>query len=810
MSTWWVSSLGNDANPGTGYDYNGTGADGSEAKLTLQGIFALSGLAAGDEILIVADGDHDWPLVAGEGDVKGGTAGSDFLTNYGLLIRGSDEFGNPRMTTLKASGSDGPRSWFRLLHDTGYVIVRNIIFDATDKSSDTSVYYCCRMHDDGTPDPLPVQFEGCALLGTDLGVIHSGTRIFIGLQTGPPAGAHICNIVNCYIQNTGIVMSIGATLGKRITGSVIIKDAPTIQSFYSQTLAASSGGEFQFTGNTIYHSITGTILSVPISYNVAVSLNAGTVNVYDNLVYQQSPTTPANHGFFGDGVGGDKTTVSYTGTIDYNTLIGGPDITSSDLRANGYYEGAWDPDQNDATGSDTWPNDTIDYQVYEAEMFANPEAEYAWDPLGNGATIVLPKDLRPIIYTTAATGGATPGALPAYTPDEADWPRVMPEQPVVESWDWMSSIVTCRNGSDEQRMSLRLQPRKRLEISMLIEDESRRREEYRRLYSTDDGLIRIPFFQYTTKLTADAAVSDTKIFFDPDKTDVRDYETVIVYRPSTEETFAVEITTVVSDGANTAVPLAQAFYSTDLVIPSELAYIDNQLKIGMYSVHGRLDIRATTKGIRSSFTRPGSSATIDTYDSLNVLDRRPLARSPAEESFDRHPEVFDNQTGIYYTEKHWLHAFINGMRAFYVDRTTDEMDYWRDFLDEVRGQRGPFLLPTFREDFELSAIPGSGSSTIDVVTSDYDSEYFPYDTYKRLRLEEPDGEVIYRKVNSVLVLTGTTQRLTLDSALPGTAQWNGSFTIGYLNRVRLGSDQVRLTHFSLSTILELNVRTTDT
>jgi hypothetical protein len=137
------------------------------------------------------------------------------------------------------------------------------------------------------------------------------------------------------------------------------------------------------------------------------------------------------------------------------------------------------------------------------------------------------------------------------------------------------------------------------------------------------------------------------------------------------------------------------------------------------------------------------------------------------------------------------------------------MDYWRDFLHAARGMREPFLAPTFREDFALATIPSS-STTIDVLTADYDVNYFPRDTYKRLRLEAPNGDVLYRKVSSVLVLSGTTQRLTLNTALPGTSPWANGFKVGYLNRVRLGSDEVQLAHYEMTTLVELVLRTTDT
>jgi len=243
-----------------------------------------------------------------------------------------------------------------------------------------------------------------------------------------------------------------------------------------------------------------------------------------------------------------------------------------------------------------------------------------------------------------------------------------------------------------------------------------------------------------------------------------------------------------------------------------LGYLDNKTGLKMTSVSGNLSTKATIGETRSSFTRPGSAAVITTFDGLNVLDKLPLAREEAPEDFDYSPEIIDNQTGVYEQFMSWLHPFIDGMRQFAIKRmqVPAEMDYWRDFCNFARGMREPFLFPTYREDILLATNPTSSSTTLDVLTEDYDDIYFPYDTYKRLRLVAPNGEVIYRKVQSVLVLSPTTQRLTLTAALPGTAQWGSGFKIGYLNKVRLASDQVRLDHYKTYSIINLSIRTTDT
>lgn len=392
----------------------------------------------------------------------------------------------------------------------------------------------------------------------------------------------------------------------------------------------------------------------------------------------------------------------------------------------------------------------------------------------------------------------------------ADWIKIIPESPVVELWEWVSDILTAWD-STEQRISGRRQPRRRIEYYFLLEDDSEHRREYERYYNKLASGLVIPFYQYSTLITQNSVITDTKIYFDPDRTDVRDDELVVIYRVGTEESFLLRLDEVQSDGATLASPLTVNINAADIVAPAFTSRIDNATGPAMTSVSGRLDVRAWITEFRSSFDRPGSTASITEYDSLMVLDKRFRAEEDIPNVFDVHPTIIDSESGLHDQRSSWLHAFISGMRSFIVprQRLPIEMDWWRDFITALVGQREPFLMPTWRRDLTLAVIPNPGDYQIEINEDTYSAQQFPYDTYKRLQFLNSSGDIIYRTVTGVTDQPGGTTLLDLDDPLPLNFAWAEDFDISFLNKVRLATDQVRLEHYVRDTVITIAVRTTD-
>lgn len=392
-----------------------------------------------------------------------------------------------------------------------------------------------------------------------------------------------------------------------------------------------------------------------------------------------------------------------------------------------------------------------------------------------------------------------------------DWLWAVPEEPVTERWEWRSDVIRAWD-STEQRISVRKYPRCTLEFTFILEDDAARARELHRWYSSLAGSIILPFYQYSTRITAASAITDTQIYFDPDATDMRDGEYVVIYRASTETSYLLKLDTVEVDGAMLDSPLTAAIEVGDYVAPAFDCRLENQTGPHMSMVHGELIVRAFVLGPRSSFTRPGSSAIIATFDSLNVLERRPMA--PVDEVVNVNTTIIDAETGLTAAYSSWLHALTSGRRQFRVARglqqdAFDSMDYWRDFLADAYGQRNSFLMPTWRRDLVLADTPVPGSYQILVEGTTYVAQYWPYDTFQRLQLEAADGTVIWRKISAAEDYPGGTTLLTLETALPIESRWGEDFTVSYLNRVRLAMDEVTLTHFSTHTIIDLAVTMVD-
>jgi len=397
----------------------------------------------------------------------------------------------------------------------------------------------------------------------------------------------------------------------------------------------------------------------------------------------------------------------------------------------------------------------------------------------------------------------------------SDWIKVIPEIPVKETWQWLTDI-TIGNDSTEQRTAVRRQPRRFIEYGILIEDDIERQREYDRIYNRLANSLVVPFYQYFTRLTQNSLITESRIYFDPARTDFRANELAVIYRPTTEESFLIQIGDLQTDGADTATPLTVDLYTGDLIAPAFNGRLANRTSIDMTTVAGALKFNFAIEDFRSTFNRVGtypigSQAVINTYDGYNILDRCPMANQAVSEAFDIDPLIIDSESGVHDQRTSWLHAFIGGARKWNIKRLKDpdELDWWRDFITEAWGMREPFLMPSYRQDLFLASTPNGGDPTIEITSTNYATQYFPHDTYTRFRFTNPDGDQIYRKATDAQDLPGGTTELTLDTAVPNLPEWSNGFEIEYLNKVRFASDTFTLTHYATYTILSGAIRTVD-
>jgi len=411
-TTYWVKTVGgNDGAAGTSF---------AAAYATIeQGLTSMNTAGVGSILNIVNDGDHVWTIngVGSEITLNNG-AGSDFDANFGFKIQGVDSAGDPAMATIKASSGEGDAVRFLMYvrNGAGFIIVQNLIMDATEKPTDANGYRTVRYRDNAAG---PVLIRYCAILGGLTGVVSSANRSLFEIQTAG-SSTETFRMEYCYWQNCkapmGAVGFGGAVLKCKFDRCVGIWDATGRtnawfpQSTYTQDTASS---DFQFTNCTFYESVGDNVTADVLDYAPSDSIDVGTVDVYSNLIWVD--TAKAANGLL-PFMGGRAGTVSvdHAGTLDYNVLVGGPNTTAADLLSAGWYEVPWDANDNDATGDDTQANDTVVYEVADTTEFLTPGSSYNWEvEATNSLVIPILKDLRPKTHLTAGLGGSVPGALPA-------------------------------------------------------------------------------------------------------------------------------------------------------------------------------------------------------------------------------------------------------------------------------------------------------------------------------------------------------------------------------------------------------------
>lgn len=403
MATYWVDPVGgSDAQDGTTF---------ALAKQTIPGITSAPAItfSKNDVLNLVNTGNHTWPTSE---TAISGVAGTNFTSDIGLTIQGTDSAGVAAMATVAATGGDAVRRVFNLQSTANYVLVQNIIFDATANAADASLYTVCQARVSNAAGPI--RFKEGSILGAATGVTCAGQRSLISMPSTSPNDS--VQVEQWYFQNCKWPMGTAGWGGA--TMKATIKDSVGIWDNDDRGLAwmnpgswpgAAPTNRFTFTGNTFYEDAGTTSNAAVANWNITSAVDIGTVDVYNNLVWIETTGTVEAFMSATSGV----PSVTSAGTIDYNVIVGGPSVAAGSLTAAEWYEEPWDANNDDTTAPDEQTNDTVSYGEADTAVFNDPSSTYTW-VLASGLSTTILKDLRPIKYQAAGQGGSTPGALPEF------------------------------------------------------------------------------------------------------------------------------------------------------------------------------------------------------------------------------------------------------------------------------------------------------------------------------------------------------------------------------------------------------------
>jgi hypothetical protein len=182
----------------------------------------------------------------------------------------------------------------------------------------------------------------------------------------------------------------------------------------------------------------------------------------------------------------------------------------------------------------------------------------------------------------------------------------------------------------------------------------------------------------------------------------------------------------------------------------------------------------------------GVGATVNTHDGIPVWDvgiplavaRQPLRSGTELADYGSRISAVAN-----WTQSDWERAL-----AVESSKVAD-WQWLKAFLDAVRGQQMPFLLPTGRPDLVPLGDASGGTLLVEgTPAAGYVTGWFPSLAHRRLRLLKTDNTFAYRTVSGAIDNGNGTQTLTLASALTGSLA-----RVELLETCRLDRDEVTVT-----------------
>lgn len=385
----------------------------------------------------------------------------------------------------------------------------------------------------------------------------------------------------------------------------------------------------------------------------------------------------------------------------------------------------------------------------------------------------------------------------------------VPEVPVKETWEWLTDVLQSYDGT-EQRISLRGgAPRYKLDLALKATNNFILNQTWQRLI-TSRSKAWVPEYHLFTLTTAKSNSGSTRLYFDPNTTDIRAGENIYIMGYG-----VVQVTTMETDGCNLEDNLTSAINKDSIIAPAFIMIIENNPTSSMGSVNTVADfnISGLYNKKRTSLYRPGVSDPLTYWNSEVVLDVRPLATSSKETILEDNV-TFDNGTSEVTIYNKWDEAKISSQKAFLINKNTSNcqndglksIDYWRWFFHVIRGSGKKFWLPTYRNDLICLEDPEDEGSTILVEGFTYAQDIFA-EKATHVYLEIATAQGTHRCEVESLGSAGQNTEVNFTPALP--SGWVNVERVSFLVPSRLDGDKVEWEHYHLHSILNLNFRSAE-
>lgn len=361
-----------------------------------------------------------------------------------------------------------------------------------------------------------------------------------------------------------------------------------------------------------------------------------------------------------------------------------------------------------------------------------------------------------------------------------------PDGEVVERLEWMTDILTSFNAR-EQRVALRQYPRRVFEYGFGLVGAERRTAE-NLLHHWQAQLWALPIWMDSQLSASTLGGGTTAITCDTIYRDFRDGGLLGLFTSPTNFE-AVTISTVGAGIVNLSEATTKVWPAgTTRIVPLRMARMLDEVQLRRFT--GDSSSGVVRFEVQEDSAWPAATGGT-AYRSFPVIEQAPNWVQDPEQTFLRKVARIDPGTGPAYFDEEGAGAVLQQSHRWLLDGRA-EIDGFRRWLYARQGRLSAFWLPTFAQDFALTAPIGSSDTTIDVENCGYTTSIAQAIGRRDIRILLNNGTAYMRRITGSSVISAAVERLTISSALGAAVATNQVQAISYMDLVRQESDAIEL------------------
>lgn len=352
---------------------------------------------------------------------------------------------------------------------------------------------------------------------------------------------------------------------------------------------------------------------------------------------------------------------------------------------------------------------------------------------------------------------------------------------VTETLEWKTNVHQSQTGA-EQRVSMRLTPRRVFEFQALIYQQQRRQIE-NLLFNHFSNPFALPIYNDVSLLDKAIKAGDNILHL---STVGRDYYVngkVMVMSDS--DIVVTNIVDMTESTIKLSEPIPRDFLAGAKVFPVKTAKLTDPPKI----IRRTDELSTVELRFRVTENNPiNTNITLPTYKNFYVLEHEPEWSDNVQISYESMRREIDNQTGNVYYADTAQRTFITQSHQWLI-HGREEQYKLRSLFYALRGRQKPFLVPSFSHDCEL--VSDVTSEILDIKQNGL-NEIENGGLFLRILLTK--GRVLYREIVTAQINDQGGLRLIINKK--ASFLRNEVIKISMMRLCRLNDDKVVWQHLT--------------